>query len=117
CLRPGVPGVSETVRVRSIVGRFLEHTRAFYFHHGGKRLLYCGSADWMVRNFFRRVEVCFPIEKPALKERILEELDLYLRDNVQAWELRPDGTYERMKPGKGEKPLAAQQALLERLAE
>ena len=74
-LRPGVPGVSENIRVRSIVGRFLEHSRVFYFENGGEPELYCASADWMERNFFRRVEVAFPIQRDAHRERILRDLD------------------------------------------
>jgi len=96
-LRPGVPGLSENIRVRSIVGRFLEHTRVFYMENGGSPELYCASADWMERNFFRRVEVAFPIERPALRENILRDLECYLRDDCQAWMLRSDGTYERVQ--------------------
>ena len=91
-LRPGVPGVSENIAVRSIVGRFLEHSRVFYFENGGEPELYCASADWMERNFFRRVEVAFPISRKSQRERILRDLDICLRDNCQAWQLRPDGT-------------------------
>jgi len=98
-LRPGVPGVSENIRVRSIVGRFLEHSRAFYFENGGEPELYCASADWMERNFFRRVEVAFPVQRPSHRERILEDLTRYLEDNSQAWSLLPDGRYERVPPG------------------
>jgi polyphosphate kinase len=114
-LRPGVPGVSERIRVRSVVGRFLEHTRVFHFHNAGQDVVYCGSADWAERNFFRRVEVCFPILDAGLRRRVIEELDLYLQDNQQAWELRPEGSYRRIEPG-AEPPLSAQLALLERLA-
>jgi polyphosphate kinase len=98
-LRPGVPGVSENIRVRSIVGRFLEHSRAFYFENGGEPELYCASADWMERNFFRRVEVAFPVQRPSHRARILEDLTRYLEDNSQAWSLLPDGRYERVAPG------------------
>src|SRR5699024_5848118 len=92
CLRPGIPGLSENIRVRSIVGRFLEHTRIYYFHHAGEALMYCSSADWMERNLFNRVEVCFPINDAALKTRVLEEgLFPYLRDSGQAWLLQSDG--------------------------
>ncbi|HUI62033.1 MAG TPA: RNA degradosome polyphosphate kinase, partial [Steroidobacteraceae bacterium] len=86
-LRPGLPGVSENITVRSIVGRFLEHSRVFYFENGGDPELYCASADWMERNFFRRVEVAFPIKRRSHRERILRDLDIYLSDNTQAWTL------------------------------
>jgi polyphosphate kinase len=95
-LRPGVPGVSENITVRSIVGRFLEHSRVFYFENGGQPDLFCASADWMERNFFRRVEVAFPISLPEFAERIRRDLDVYLADNCQAWTLKPDGRYERV---------------------
>ncbi len=98
-LRPGVPGVSENISVRSIVGRFLEHSRVFYFENGGNPEMFCASADWMERNFFRRVEVAFPIRRPSHAERILRDLDFCLRDNCQAWELRPDGSYVRLQRG------------------
>jgi polyphosphate kinase len=84
-LRPGVPGVSENIRVRSILGRFLEHSRVFGFHAGGEEVVYLSSADWMPRNFFRRVEIAFPIREPRLKRRVLEEsLLLYLQDSRRA---------------------------------
>ena len=115
CLRPGIPGLSENIRVRSIIGRFLEHTRVHYFLHGGEELLYCSSADWMDRNLFNRVETCFPITNPTLKQRMLEEgLLVYLRDNTQAWCLQSDGSYTRACGPEGE-PVTAQQWLLERL--
>jgi polyphosphate kinase len=110
-LRPGVPGVSENIAVRSIVGRFLEHSRAFYFENGGEPELYCASADWMERNFFRRVEVAFPIQRKSQRERILEDLTRYLEDNSQAWILLADGRYEHLSPGR-EKPRTAQVELL-----
>jgi polyphosphate kinase len=116
CLRPGVAGVSDTIRVRSIVGRFLEHARVFHFHAGGRDLVLCSSADWMDRNFHTRVETCFPVEDPKLRDRVVDEaLTVGLADNVQAWILQPDGTYRRARPGK-ERPRSAQQVLLERLA-
>jgi polyphosphate kinase len=94
CLRPGVPGISENIHVRSIVGRFLEHSRIFYFENAGSPRLYVGSADWMPRNFFRRVEVVFPITDTANRERVLTQiLATQLADNRQAWVLMPDGTY------------------------
>jgi polyphosphate kinase len=95
CLRPGVPGVSERVRVRSIVGRFLEHSRVYYFENAGAREIYCGSADWMDRNLFRRIEVAFPVEAPDLQSRIAVELKLYLADDTQAWVLDSSGSYAR----------------------
>jgi polyphosphate kinase len=110
-LRPGVPGVSENITVRSVVGRFLEHSRALYFENGGEPELYCTSADWMERNFFRRVEVAFPIQRASHRERILEDLTRYLEDNSQAWTLLADGRYERLSPGR-ERPRSAQAELL-----
>ena len=114
-LRPGIPGVSENITVRSVVGRFLEHTRVYYFENGGGPEVYAASADWMERNFFRRVEVAFPIEDPVLRRRVLDDLALYLADNTQAWILQPDGSYRRLQPAPDEPPVSAQQALLERL--
>ncbi|MCU5781604.1 polyphosphate kinase [Alcanivorax balearicus MACL04] len=117
CLRPGIPGLSENIRVRSIIGRFLEHTRIYHFHHAGEDLVYCASADWMDRNLFNRVETCFPVNDPKLKKQILEEgLLFYLRDNTQAWILNADGIYRRAEPAAGEEPFLAQQALLEALS-
>jgi len=114
-LRPGVPGLSENIRVRSIVGRFLEHSRVFYFLNGGKQEFFCSSADWMDRNFFRRTETCFPIRQRPLKDRLKADLELYLDDNCQAWELRQDGTYEKLNPGT-EPPRSAQESFLRSLA-
>jgi polyphosphate kinase len=94
CLRPGIPGVSDNIKVRSILGRFLEHTRVYCFHNDGKRELYCASADWMERNFFRRVEVCFPILQKKLRDRLLVDLKRYVKDNT-AWQLHSDGRYRR----------------------
>jgi polyphosphate kinase len=110
-LRPGVPGVSENIGVRSIVGRFLEHSRVFYFENGGSPDMLCASADWMERNFFRRVEVAFPVRRADHAERILRDLDFCLRDNCQAWELKPDGHYERINRGKA-RAFAVQSELL-----
>ena len=115
-LKPGIPGVSENIRVRSIVGRFLEHTRVFYFHNDGVEDVYLSSADWMDRNFFRRVEICFPVLDPKLKKRVINEgLKPYLEDNCQAWEMDQDGRYSLRSPRRG-KPQAAQEVLLEALA-
>jgi polyphosphate kinase len=97
CLRPGVPGLSQNIRVCSIVGRFLEHSRAWYFRNGGNEEIYVGSADLMSRNLDDRVEVMVPIADAALKQRVLREiLGVYLADNVKARELRPDGRYVRV---------------------
>jgi polyphosphate kinase len=117
CLRPGIPDVSENIRVRSIVGRFLEHSRVFYFHANGEEKLYCASADWMDRNFFRRVETAFPVLAPDLKARLIADLDTCLNDNTRAWELQPDGSYQLLHPGPDESPRSAQDCLLEQLAE
>ncbi|AXY57441.1 polyphosphate kinase 1 [Acinetobacter chinensis] len=114
CLRPGLPGLSENIRVRSVVGRFLEHTRVYYFSNNGNQRIYGSSADWMDRNLFNRVEACFPIEDPALKKRIYQQgLLTYLEDNQQAWLLQSDGTWLRAHPAEGEKLHNAQRYLLE----
>ena len=111
-LRPGMPGVSDNIRVRSIVGRFLEHTRVFYFENGGEPLVYCASADWMGRNLHQRVETCFPILDQRLKRRIYEEgLEPYLADDTQAWLMQADGSYERASRDP-ERPVSAQRLLL-----
>ena len=117
CLRPGIPGVSDNIRVRSIVGRFLEHTRVYYFHANGDEALFCASADWMDRNFFRRVETAFPVLDPALKERLIADLDIYLNDNQQAWELLSDGTYQRIQAASDADIVSAQTKLLAQLAD
>jgi len=116
-LRPGVEGVSENVHVRSVIGRFLEHTRVFYFLNGGDEELYASSADWMERNMFNRVEVCFPIELKSLRDQVKQDLEWYLKDNSQAWILQTDGTYLMAQPAEGEEPFSVQQALLDTLAE
>ena len=114
CLRPGLVGLSENIRVRSIVGRFLEHTRVYYFSNNGDARIYCSSADWMDRNLFNRVEVCFPIEDPALKKRIYQQgLLTYLQDNQQAWQLQGDGNWVRVQMAEGETPHNSQRILLE----
>ena len=95
-LKVGIPGVSENISVRSIVGTFLEHSRIFYFENAGKSEVYCGSADWMPRNLERRVEILFPVEDPKLKEKVLRILDVQLRDTVKAHLLQPDGSYEKV---------------------
>jgi len=109
CLRPGLPGVSENIRVLSIIGRFLEHSRIYYFHNGGRYEIYCGSADLMRRNLDRRVEILFPIEEAAIKKQIRDEiLEVYLRDTAQAHELQSDGSYLRLHPAPGESAFSAQ---------
>jgi len=113
CLRPGVEGVSETIRVRSVIGRFLEHTRVFYFANHHDPELYCSSADWMERNFFRRVEAAFPLLDAELRDRVLADLQTYLADNTQAWVLDADGEYRRLTPGAEVRGVSAQTALLE----
>jgi len=99
CLRPGIPGISDRIRVVSIVGRFLEHSRIYYFGNDGNEEIYFGSADWMPRNFDRRVEVVAPIENRQLHPRVCSLLETCLADNRQAWDLHPDGTYVQRKPG------------------
>ncbi len=116
CLRPSIPGVSDNIRVISIVGQFLEHSRVYYFYNAGKEEIYAGSADCMSRNFFNRVEVCFPILDKQLAKRIKEETLLnYLQDNCQSWQLEPDGHYQQSTPGK-HKPHRAQGFLLKKSA-
>jgi polyphosphate kinase len=116
CLRPGIPGVSENIRVRSIVGRFLEHSRCYYFHNGGNEELYCASADWMDRNMFRRIEVMYPVIDARLRQRLITDLDLYLADNTQAWELQAGGDYLPLSAS-GDGAVSAQTTLLTKLAE
>ena len=114
-LRPGLPGVSERIRVRSIIGRFLEHSRVYWFGNGGAPELYCASADWMDRNLKQRIEIAFPILDPQLAARVFEEtLAFYLADNTQAWQLAADGSYARLRPD-GAEPFCAQRALLDKL--
>ncbi len=116
CLRPGVPGLSDNIRVRSVIGRFLEHHRIYYFHADGADKLYLASADWMERNFFRRIEVCFPVLDPKLKRRVIKEgLKSYLADNCQAWDMDADGDY-RIKPSRRVRT-CAQDLLLGELGE
>ncbi|MBP6596967.1 MAG: RNA degradosome polyphosphate kinase, partial [Arenimonas sp.] len=116
CLRPGVPGVSDNITVRSVIGRFLEHSRVYWFRNGDSPEIFCSSADWMERNLMRRVETCFPILEPKLAARVHdEELANYLADNLNAWLLQPDGSYRRVSPQEGEMPYSAQGALLAKL--
>jgi polyphosphate kinase len=116
-LRPGLPGQSETIRVISIVGRFLEHSRIFYFRNGGKPEYFLGSADWMSRNLDARVEATVPIEDPRLQEEVKEILDLQLADNVKAWDMRPDGSYVQRTPAPGDEARSSQDLLMQRAAE
>jgi polyphosphate kinase len=114
CLRPGVPGTSENIRVTSIVDRFLEHARIFYFDNGGKREVYLSSADWMPRNFQRRVEVMFPVDDEDLRDRVVDEiLAITLDDNVKARRLLADGTYVRVRPDGDALPLRSQYRFME----
>ena len=113
CLRPGVPGVSENIQVISIVGRFLEHSRCYYFRNGGKDDIYLGSADLMPRNIDRRVEVLFPVQDPGIIQYLRDHLlPAYQQDNIKARRLKPDGTYERLSPQAGEIPLNVQEWLI-----
>ncbi|MEK6655095.1 MAG: polyphosphate kinase 1, partial [Thermodesulfobacteriota bacterium] len=113
CLRPGIPGVSENIRVTSILDRFLEHSRLYYFHNGGDPEIYSGSADWMPRNFKKRAEILYPIKNTALKARIMDEILMtYLKDNVKARLMQADGSYVRVKPKDGEKPIRSQSELI-----
>ena len=112
-LRPGVKGLSDNIRVRSIVGRFLEHTRVFYFRTGEDEEMYLSSADWMTRNIHRRVETMFPVLDESIKKRIMREIfETYFTDNCQSWQLEPDGTYTKTPIGRGHKRFAAQEALM-----
>jgi polyphosphate kinase len=110
-LKPGIEGLSDNIRVRSVIGRFLEHTRIFYFHDGGNENVYLASADWMDRNFFRRIELCFPVLDPALKRRVIREgLQSYLDDNCQAWVMNGGDDYTLLKPRRRRR--SAQEELL-----
>ncbi|ROO24226.1 polyphosphate kinase [Salinisphaera orenii MK-B5] len=113
CLRPGVAGVSDNIRVRSIVGRFLEHTRVFHFGNDDAPEVYLASADWMDRNFFRRVETCFPVTAAPLYDRVMRELALYLADDSQAWMLASDGRYHAVEPAGDAPGLSVQKRLME----
>jgi polyphosphate kinase len=115
-LRPGVSGMSENIRVRSIVGRFLEHSRIFNFHNEGANDVYLSSADWMNRNLFRRIEIAFPVLDPQLKKRVLQEgLLPYLKDNKNSWQLDSDGVYHRRKSRTVQAEFSVQQHLMNTL--
>ena len=117
-LRPGVAGWSDNIRVRSIIGRFLEHHRVWYFENAGTPDVWLASADWMGRNLFKRIEVAFPVRDPALAKRVVDEGLLgYLADNRDAWALAPDGTWKRLAPHGRAHPRSAQSELLARLRE
>jgi len=116
CLRPGVAGMSENITVRALVGRFLEHSRVYWFGNNGKSEIYCSSADWLERNLLRRVETCFPVLEPELAQRVfIEELQYCLKDNVQSWQLGADGKYTKNAPQEGHAPFSAQAHLLSTL--
>jgi polyphosphate kinase len=113
CLRPGLPGISENIHVTSIVGRFLEHSRIYYFCNGGHAQIYLGSADLMPRNIDRRVEVLFPVQEYGMVNHIRENiLDVYMKDNLKARHMLPDGTYCRLYPAENETPLNIQEWLM-----
>ncbi|HEV7783838.1 MAG TPA: polyphosphate kinase, partial [Thermoanaerobaculia bacterium] len=116
-LSPGLPGRSETIRVISIVGRYLEHARIFCFGNGGEPEYYLGSADWMSRNLDARVEAAVPVEDPKLKEEVQAILDLQLADNCKAWDMQSDGTYIQRQPAPGEEPRSSQELLMQRALE
>ncbi|MBE0583819.1 MAG: polyphosphate kinase 1, partial [Desulfofustis sp.] len=107
-LKPGVPGLSETIRIYSILGRFLEHSRIYRFENGGDPLFLIGSADWMKRNLDRRMESIMPVLDPDLQAELETILSIYERDNTFSWDMQPDGSYRRNRPSPGEQPLAAQ---------
>ena len=115
-LRPGMPGLSENISVRSIVGRFLEHSRVYYFFNDNNEEFYCASADWMERNLLRRNESCFEIRQKAMKDQIRSDLESFLADNCQAWTLHGDGSYERCQPEAGEARISAQEVFLKELS-
>lgn len=118
CLRPGIPGLSENIRVVSVVDRFLEHPRAYYFENGGDPRVYLASADWMVRNLSRRVEVAFPVLDRELRRRVVDEvIDASLRDNVKAREILPDGGYRQVTPADGVAPMRSQEILIRTISE
>ena len=112
CVRPGMPGLSENIRLISVVGRFLEHTRVFYFENAGQPEVWCSSADWMERNFFRRVEIGFPLDDRRIRERVIRELKIYIADETQAWEGQPDGSYVRVRAQQGRRKIRAAQRRL-----
>jgi polyphosphate kinase len=115
-LKPGVPGLSDNIKVRSIIGRFLEHHRIYYFYANGEETLYLSSADWMDRNLFRRVEVAFPVLDKKLKARVIKEgLRMLLKDNSTAWQMNSEGAYAQVKPRAGTVPFIGQKELVKLL--
>ncbi|MFA5677148.1 MAG: polyphosphate kinase 1 [Pseudomonas sp.] len=116
CLRPGIPGVSHNITVRSVIGRFLEHSRVYYFLSEGEEQVWMSSADLMERNLDKRIETCFPLEGKKLITRAKQELQVHLTDNTHAWLLQPDGSYVRCSPSGNQHPRSAQSALLDKLA-
>lgn len=115
CLRPGIRGLSENIRVRSVLGRFLEHSRVFCFHNDGQEEVFCASADWMGRNLLRRVETCFPVLEDKLRCQVISDaLRPYLTHHASTWQMQSDGSYKRVT-GRGSTK-SAQQTLLEKLA-
>ncbi|PKL86524.1 MAG: polyphosphate kinase 1 [Ignavibacteriae bacterium HGW-Ignavibacteriae-1] len=112
CLKPGIPGISENIEIRSVIGRFLEHSRIFYFKNGGDEEFYISSADWMSRNLNRRVESMIPIYEQSLRSQLWQILNIYWQDNCKSWVLNTDGTYTKRTPGDGEKPFTAQEYFL-----
>jgi polyphosphate kinase len=115
-LKPGVPGLSENIKVRSIIGRFLEHHRIYYFYANGEETLYLSSADWMDRNLFRRVEVAFPVLDKKLKARVIKEgMRMLLKDNCTAWQMNSEGSYTQVKPRSGSVHYTGQKELVKLL--
>jgi polyphosphate kinase len=112
CLRVGIPGISENITVSSIVGKFLEHSRIFYFYNDGAEEIFMGSADWMPRNLDRRVEIIFPVEDPSIKSRIMHILDVQLSDNIKAYYMNTDGIYEKLDR-RGKKAIGSQSQFME----
>ena len=115
CLKPGIEGVSDNIEVRSIIGRFLEHSRIFYFKNGGDEEFYLSSADWMSRNLHRRVELMFPITDINLTEQLWRILNIYWADNVNSWKLLKSGSYEKIICREDEEPLSAQDYFLDEI--
>jgi polyphosphate kinase len=113
CLRPGIPGLSDRIQVRAVIDRFLEHKRVFMFANGGNEEVYLSSADWMPRNFHRRVEVLVPLLDPAIRARTAEILGTLMADNVKSWELHADGSYAKVTPQAGAAPVRSQYRAIE----